>query len=244
MNVLEIVFGHSCYYTMKRSNLSSNNIIMFNVLFNISDLSNVENFRVKIPEQLFFEEKNINFKEEYDIIINNIKEGNKIRIWTSRKDIYSYLLMLYVCNIINTYNYELYVLYSDDYNKDFLSPSVMMENELEKLSMLEYKLTNKEISDNASTWKKLVYENSDLRVIEGENVKSVSLNYYNSYILDTLQQLGKVKMSELVGTLMSNVYLNDITYVYLIERLIDSKKIKITLNKNIRYFENLVEINN
>lgn len=108
----------------------------------------------------------------------------------------------------------------------------------------EHKLTSKEINENADTWKKLVYENSDLRVINQECVKSVDLSYYDCYILDTLQSLEKVKMSKLVGTLMMNVYLIDIMYVYLIERLIKCKKIKITLNSGANYFQSFIEINN
>ena len=100
------------------------------------------------------------------------------------------------------------------------------------------------INENADTWKKLVYENSDLRVINQGCVKSVDLSYYGCYILDTLQSLGKVKMSKLVGTLMTNVYLIDIMYVYLIERLIKCKKIKITLNSGANYFQSFIEINN
>lgn len=244
MNTLEVVFGDSCYLTMKNSKLNNNDILMFNVLFNIGDLSNVENFKTKIPKQLCFENKNTSFKYTYDTIINNIKKGNKIRVWTSKKNIYSYLIMLYICSIINEYNYKLYVLYSDDYDKDCPSPSAMNENELEELSRLEHRLTNKEINENANTWKKLVYENSDLRVIDQGSVKSVEMDYYDHYILDTLQSLGKVEMSELIATLMKDVYLIDIMYVYLIERLIKQQKIKITLNSGTRYLKNFIEINN
>ena len=79
MNTLEVVFGDSCYLTMKNSKLNNNDILMFNVLFNIGDLSNVENFKTKIPKQLCFENKNTSFKYTYDTIINNIKKGNKIK---------------------------------------------------------------------------------------------------------------------------------------------------------------------
>ena len=89
----------------------------------------------------------------------------------------------------------------------------------------------------------MVYENSDLRVIDQGSVKSVELDYYDHYILDTLQSLGKVKMSKLVGILMSKVYLNDTMYVYLIEILIKQQKIKITLNSGTRYLKNFIEIN-
>ncbi len=50
-------------------------------------------------------------------------------------------------------------------------------------------------------------------------------------------------MSKLVEKLMQDIYLSDNMWVYLIDRLIENKKIKIILDNNIRYFENLIEIN-
>lgn len=242
METLEIVFGHSCYYTMKKSNLN-NNILIFNAIFNVGDLSNIKNYKIKIPDELYFEEKNVNFKNEYNIIVDNIKSKNKIRVWTGRKDIYSYLIMLYVCSIIKKYNYELYVLYCDEYNKDYPSPRVMDEKELECLTRLEHKLTNKEIEENVKTWNELVNKNSDLRIINNDSVKSVSIDFYDDYILKKLKSIGKIKISKLVGIIMQDIYLIDNMIIYLINRLIKSKKIKITLVNNDKYPENLIEIN-
>ena len=242
METFEIVFGHSCYCTMKKSNLN-NNILIFNAIFNVGDLSNIKNYKIKIPDELYFEEKNANFKNEYNIIVDNIKSKNKIRVWTGRKDIYSYLIMLYVCSIIKKYNYELYVLYCDEYNKDYPSPRVMDEKELESLTRLEHKLTNKEIEENVKTWNELVNKNSDLRIINNDGVKSVSFDFYDDYILKKLKSIGKIKISKLVGIIMQDIYLIDNMIIYLINRLIKSKKIKITLVNNNKYSENLIEIN-
>ena len=242
METFEIVFGHSCYCTMKKSNLN-NDILIFNTIFNVGDLSNIKNYKIKIPDELYFEEKNANFKNEYNIIVDNIKSKNKIRVWTGRKDIYSYLIMLYVCSIIKKYNYELYVLYCDEYNKDYPSPRVMDEKELESLTRLEHKLTNKEIEENVKTWNELINKNSDLRIINNDGVKSVSFDFYDDYILKKLKSIGKIKISKLVGIIMQDIYLIDNMIIYLINRLIKSKKIKITLVNNDKYPENLIEIN-
>lgn len=241
MNTLEIIFGKSCYYTMKNSKLNDN-VLMLNVLFNVGDLSNYKNYKISIPKELCLEDKNGNFEQEYNVIVDNINKKNKIRVWTGRKDIYSYLVMLYICSIIKDYNYELYIIYCDDYDKNYSSPGVMREEELKKLSKLEHKLTKEEINNNVSIWNNLVNENSDLRVIDSGNVKSVSIDFYDNYIIDTLKSMGKVKICQLVGRLMKNIYLQDIMYVYLINRLINSNKIEITLEKGIRYFENFVDI--
>ena len=79
MNVLNIVFGRSCYSTMKKSKLNSESILMFNVKFNVGDLSNVVNHKIKIPEELYFEESDHNFENEYNTIIDNIIKKNKYR---------------------------------------------------------------------------------------------------------------------------------------------------------------------
>ena len=149
MNTLEIIFGKSCYYTMKNSKLNDN-VLMLNVLFNVGDLSNYKNYKISIPKELCLEDKNVNFEQEYNVIVDNINKKNKIRVWTGRKDIYSYLVMLYICSIIKDYNYELYIIYCDDYDKNYSSPGVMREEELKKLSKLEHKLTKEEINNNVS----------------------------------------------------------------------------------------------
>ena len=243
MDTLDIVFGNSCYSTLKNSQLN-NNILMFNVKFNVGDLSNIENFIIKIPEKLYFERSDVYFKEEYDTIINNIINKNKIRIWTGRKDIYSYLIMLYISSVVKKYEYDLYVLYCDEYDENYPSPSVMNEEELRLLSKLEHKLSVKEINDNAKIWNDLISKNTDLRVIDNNDIKSVSFDFYDNFILDNLKIMGKVKISSLVGKLMQQVYLHDNMWVYLIERLIEKHKIKINIDSSIRYFDNYVVIIN
>ena len=243
MDTLDVVFGNSCYSTLKNSQLNSN-ILMFNVKFNVGDLSDIENFNIKIPDKLHFERSDVYFKEEYDTIINNIINKNKIRIWTGRKDIYSYLIMLYISNVVKKYDYDLYVLYCDEYDENYPSPSVMNEEELRLLSKLEHKLSVKEINDNAKIWNDLVSKNTDLRVIDNNDIKSVSFDFYDHFILDNLKIMGKVKISSLVGKLMQQVYLHDNMWVYLIERLIEKHKIKINIDSSIRYFDNYVEFVN
>ena len=42
---------------------------------------------------------------------------------------------------------------------------------------------------------------------------------------------------------MQDIYLMDSMIAYLINRLIENKKIKITIDNNISYIENLIEVN-
>ncbi len=244
MKTLEIVFGNSSYNNLKKCNLKNSNILMINTSFNIGDISNISNYKIIIPNELYLDSKNNNIKEETNIILNSINKKNKIRVWTSKENIYSYLIMLYISDIIKDYNYELNVIYSDNYNKDFKSISMMTKEEIKDLIKSEHKLTKKEIDNNSKLWKKLVKENSELRIIENGIVKSVSLDYYDEYILNTLNKLGKVKVNKLIGNLIKDIYLQDTLYLYLIKKLMSTKKIKMNINNNTIFTENLIEVNN
>ncbi len=222
IKTLEIVFGDTCSNIMKKSSLNKNTILTFNLCLNVGDISRIDD--------------NI-----LNIIVNNIAENNKIRVWTSKKDIYSYLLMLYISNIMGIYNYDLYVTYSDEYNIDYISPRVMNEKELENLEKIEHKLSKNELMNNAKEWRILVKENSELRVIDNGIVNSVSISYYDEIILETLNELGKVKMINLVATLIGKIYVCDSLIISLIERLIDENKIVIEKNSD-KYFESIVDL--
>ncbi len=243
MKTLEIVFGDSSTNMLKKINLKDSDILKINTLFNVGYLSNIFNYIIDIPKELCISENNYCIKEETYKIIDNINKRNKIRVWSGHRDIYSYLILLYVSSIIKKYNYELYVVYCDEYNKDYPSISVMNEEEIKKLIKLEHKLSIEEIEEYFNIWKRLIDLNTDFRVLEDGIVKSVSLDYYDDYILDTLKDLGKVKICQLIGRLMQEVYLQDILYEYLINRLIDNKKIIIYKDDNSKYCDNLVEIN-
>ncbi len=149
--------------------------------------------------------------------------------------------MLYISNIMEIYNYDLYVTYSDEYNIDYISPRVMNEKELENLEKIEHKLSKNELMNNAKEWRILVKENSELRVIDNGIVNSVSISYYDEIILETLNELGKVKMINLVATLIGKIYVCDSLIISLIERLIDENKIVIEKNSD-KYFESIVDL--
>lgn len=228
---------------MKESNLKSHDILLFNLLLNVGDLSNIKNNKINIPKPLCNEKKNYYFKKELLIINKAIDDNKKIRIWTSHYNIYSYLIMLLVCYVIYKRNYTLYVTYSDEYSKDCVSPSMMKSLELEKLATLEHKLTKKEIINFSNMWENIIKNNAEMRILENNVVKSVSINYYDSMILNKLKTLGQIKVSKLVGLLINEVYLTDSLYTYFIKRLIKENKIKIIKQKKKIFFDNIIEIN-
>ncbi len=82
-----------------------------------------------------------------------------------------------------------------------------------------------------------------MRIMENNNVKCVSFDYYNDTILDLLKELGEVKTIKLVARLMANIYFSDIFLTYLIYRLI-KKGIIIVTKKEKRLWESTIKINN
>ena len=244
MKTLEIVFGNSCYMTMKNSSLRSNNILLCNLLLNVGDLSKIEEYKIDLPDELCNEIGNYSFEKEILIIKEAITRKDKIRIWTSHYNVYSYLIMLYICNVLKNIECDLYVTYSDEYDntENYISPSMMNSKELENLANLEHKLSKDDIFKFSSIWEELVNNNSEMRILENGIVKSVSINYYDNMILDKLKSLGSVKVSKLVAMLMQEIYLIDILYVYFINNLIKNDKIKVVKIDNDRFFDNVIEL--
>lgn len=150
--------------------------------------------------------------------------------------------MLYICNIAKRQDCVLYVTYSDEYGKDYISSSLMSPIELEELSKLEHKLTKDEIIKYSNMWEEIVKINSEMRVLENGTVKSVSINYYDNVILDKLKELGQVKISKLVAMLMKEIYLTDNLYVYFIKKLIKNDNIRIVKIDNNRFFNSVIEL--
>ena len=64
MKTLEIVFGNSCYMSMKESMFQNNDILLFNLLFNIGDLSKISDNKINIPKELRREQGNYLCKKE------------------------------------------------------------------------------------------------------------------------------------------------------------------------------------
>lgn len=244
MKILEIVFGNSCYMTMKNSSLRSNDILLCNLLLNVGDLSKIEEYKIDLPDELCNEIGNYSFEKEILIIKKAITRKDKIRIWTSHYNVYSHLIMLYICNILKNIECDLYVTYSDEYDntENYISPSVMDSKELEKLANLEHKLSKDDKFKFSNIWKELVNNNSEMRILENGIVKSVPINYYDNMILDKLQSLGSVKVSKLVAMLMQDIYLIDNLYAYFIKKLIKKGEIKVVKIDNNRFFDNIIEL--
>ena len=71
MKILEIVFGNSCYMTMKNSSLRSNDILLCNLLLNVGDLSKVEEYKIDLPDELCNEIGNYSFEKEIPVTLSH-----------------------------------------------------------------------------------------------------------------------------------------------------------------------------
>lgn len=242
MEKVNIIFGASTFVTMKESKLLNNNIIEFDTVFSVSDLSDVDNYKLTLPKDIYNENINYSFSNEIKRLKESINNDKEIRIWTSLFEINSYLLFLYLCDFLKDKDCNLYVVYSDEYNKNCYSPACMRESELEELIKFEHKLSKEEIRKHSNEWQIIKNNKSDMRILENKKVKLVSFDYYNEEILNLLKELGEVKIVRLVGLFMSNHYLQDLVISYFVDRLINSGKIKV-IKHGKRFFENVIAIN-
>ena len=97
--------------------------------------------RTNIDINEFFN-KEYNFTKEIKELEKDIKNGNKIRIWISDKDIEPYLLLLYICNKFKNRNTNLYVTFSDKIN-NCPTPNCLNRKELEELANIDQRLTKR-----------------------------------------------------------------------------------------------------
>lgn len=236
----EIIYSDSTVGSMSKSKLNKNEIIKFDTIFSIADLSNIENYEIYLPKKIYLENIIYNFKSRIDELNKSIKNKNKIRIWSSHKEINSYLLLLYLCNYLKNYKCDIFVVYSNEYDEECYSPSCMLYEELEKLSHLEHKLTKEEILSFSNEWVNIRNINSEMRILENNKVKSVSYDYFDDEILEKLKKLGAVKQIHLIGQLVADHHMIDTIFVYLINRLIRLNKIDIVEKDEDNTLNNII----
>ena len=228
------------YYTINKSKLNSNEIIKFNTVFSIGNLAKINNCRISYPDFLNYEEYDFSSNMVY---IKSLINKMDFRIWCSNYDADSYILLCYFCNYFKNQDYNLFVVYSDEYNKDYNSPAMMNEQELELATKKEYKLSQEEKIILSDQWIDIENQDCDLRIMRQKKVKLVKYNYFDDAITDELLQLGTCKVSKLVGILLSKYdHLNDSIYVLLIDRLIKIGKIKLIKPNSKRYFDSIISL--
>lgn len=243
MEKANVINSLSLFVSMKKSNLLNNKIINFNTTFSVTDLSKINDYKVILPKEIYGDVIVYSFKKQIEMLKDSVNNNESIRIWTSHYEIESYILLLYLCDFLKDKQGNLYVVYSDLYDKECYSPVCMNEKELESLALLEHKITKEEQDKYSKIWQNIIKNKSDMRILENEKVKLVSYDYYNDIILDKLAKLGEITICKFTALFMSEYYFSDLIIVYFIKRLIEKNKIKIVKESKENFFQNTIAIN-
>ena len=230
-----IILDGSTYITMSKSKILKD-IIAFDTILSVTDLSLLDNYEIILPKEIFNQEKKYSFKNSMNKLNRKLSLNNPLRIWTSHYDIESYLLFLYLCNYLKDKKCNISVVYSDEYNIDCYSPSCMNVEELETLKKLEHLLTEDEINNYAQKWLQIKNNPNDMRILANSNVKCISFDYFDEDIIKKIKEVGTIKISRLTVLLMVDYHLSDTIIFYLIKRLINIKKIKILKENKENFF--------
>lgn len=231
-NVVDILYGASASYSFKKSNIN-NLVLEFDTVFSVADLSNIDKYKLTYQNDLF---------EDYDFsenikILNSLIDTHLIRIWCSRKDSDSYILLCYLCNYLKDKTSNISVIYSDDY--DYNTPAIIRDEEFSKVLSCEHNLSISEINELSNIFDNIKNNNCELRIMKSNEVLLESYDYYNDIIIELLKGK-KIKVSSLVGQLLANYdHLVDIIYCFLILRLINRDIIEIESSSE-RFFNNII----
>ncbi len=239
--MIEIVHGHSLFHTMKKSALNQHKIILLNTRFSIADLNFLDHFKVILSKEIYSEDNEYTFLDE----ILEIKKSKDIRIWCSKQEADSYLLLMYLCYLLQYDDYHLHVVFSDDCRKDWNSPSILKEEELLEIEKYTHLLTSSEIKEYAQSFEQVKNTKGLMWIMEDGQLKAVDYHYFDSILLEMLAEMKTVKTSALVAKFMRSHVMSDLVITYFILHLIEDGKIKVvTQEENVRLFDCLIEINN
>ena len=241
-NITEIVYGDSTYHTISHSKLNQHKIIKFNTYFSVGNLEDIDNYKISVPKW-YLDDNIYDFAREMSSLDESIKANHKIRVWCSRDDVNSYILLLFITNYLKDKCINLSVIYSGDFDSDHnQSPSLLREEELEALSNFEHEITKNDFIKLADIYNDIKDVKCDIRVMINQELSLLSLDFFEDMILDKLKIVDSISISKLTVNLMSEYYLNDIIWANLIKRLIDNHKI-IVINNGTRFFENIISLN-
>ncbi len=249
--VVEIVSDISCYGLLKRSR--NNNLkVYFPLNLCVGRLESINEFnRGELKEYVKYISTindgpfkyGYNFEYEFKKI-KSLNQVDKIRVWSSHLDCNDYCLLLFICNFFGDKNIS--VVYSEEYNWYATTCTKLDENEIKELPKKEHILKKYEINQFKEEWARIVEENTELRFMINGSVKSVNIDYFDNEIIKRLESLGEVNIYSLVADLMGNpiipfVFYPDYIYIYLINKLIDEKRIK-KLQKDDKIFIKINEV--
>ena len=244
-SVIEIVSSDSELGLLKRSG-NKNLKICLPLCLSIGSLDGMKCLKrtelekyINLNKNKLFE-NGLDFKHEYDKLMEYANKASKIRIWSSHLDCDDYCLLLYICYLLKEKNIS--VIYIEELDWEATTLGCITEKELKILEQKEHVLKEMEKDNFSNQWLKLINDNTELRFMINGQVISKDINYFDNDILQRLEKLGKVNIHTLVANLMGNpiipsVRYADFIYIYLINKLINNKLIEKSVENDSTFIE-------
>lgn len=240
-DIIEIVSSDSAMGALKNAGIKSIRVCLPLLLSfgNLLDLNNYSRDDLRkiydIDDYIPFE-NGFNFKKEIELLSDAAKHAKKIRIWSSHLNCEEYCLLLYICSLFK--DKQISVVFAEELN--WYCKSISMTNKEEVIELLkrEHILTREEVDDYVNKWNEVFRENAELRHVVNGEVIGTSIDYFDKQILECLRDSGEIKLNAFIGELIANSVIDDfgdLLYSYLINRLIDDKKIALKVVDDTKY---------
>lgn len=230
-NTIEVVSNLSSNGLLLKSSIKNENIVLLDMHLDIGDLKDLKNYKRSFLKNIGYNVDVVDYSNKIKFLLDNVRNNKKIRIWSSHKNSNEYMTVLYICNLLEKYDAELYVVYSDEISSEAKSVGELDKKEIKNVDALERKLLKEEIIMYSKTWNSLLNDNSDIRYIDFDNIiKSCSYDYLDKKILGELKKYNEIRIGKFISNLKIDCIITEIDYseyLYLIERLINKSEIKV-----------------
>ena len=230
-NAIEVVSNLSSNGLLLKSSIKNENIVLLDIHLDIGDLKDLKNYKRSFLKNIGYNVDVVDYSNKIKFLLDNVRNNKKIRIWSSHKNSNEYMTVLYICNLLEKYDAELYVVYSDEISSEAKSVGELDKEEIKNVDALERKLLKEEIIMYSKFWTRLLNDNSDIRYISFDNtIKSCSYDYLEEKILNELKKYNGVRVGKFISNLKIDCIITEIDYSeypYLVERLINKDKIKV-----------------
>lgn len=244
-NTIEVISDLSSNGLLLKSSIKNENIVLLDMHLDIGDLKDLKNYKRSFLKSIGYNVDAVDYSNKIKFLLDNARNNKKIRIWSSHKNSNEYLTVLYICNLLEKYDAELYVVYSDEISSEAKSVGELDKEELKNVDALERKLSKEEIMMYSKIWNSLLSDNSDIRYIDFDNIiKSCSYDYLDKKILDELKKYNEIRVGKFISNLKIDCIITEIDYSeypYLIERLINKSEIKV-IKKSDDLFNYVIKV--
>lgn len=238
-DIIEIVSSDSALGLLKQSG-NKNIKVCLPLSLCIGKIDSVTPFNRKVLFQYYRNNNSYDFTNDFNKLKKFITNCTKIRVWSSHLDSDDYCLLLLICYLFK--DKEISVIFSEEVNWASTTIGCVSEKEIMELEKREHILTNWQKEDYCNEWKKVAFDNKELRYMINGTIISCDIDAFDNKIIDRLEKTGKIYISKLVADLMVNpiiphVIYSDWIYIYLIEKLEKRGIIKSSIIDNKKYVE-------